>query len=120
MKKLFSLLLVVAMIASLSVVSFAAPANQAGGMHTVITETDEDITVKVIVKNVVNCNGITSYIVTDKVSYVADSVVVGEAFAAGTWDYCSTCICRSCSDLRYFCKKEAVELYENYINSKYF
>lgn len=84
MKKIISLLLAVAMIASLSIVSFAADANAAGGMHTVITETETDITVDVYVNNVVDCSSITSYIVTDAVTFVDGSAVVGAEFEAAT------------------------------------
>lgn len=80
MKKVFSLLLVVAMLVSLSLVASAAPANEAGGMHTVITETDTDITVDVYVANAIGCSSITSYIVTDAVTFVDGSAVVGDVF----------------------------------------
>ena len=85
MKKVLSLLLVVAMLVSLSVVASAAPANAAGGMHTVITETDSDITVEVIVTNATNFSGLTSYIFTDAVSYVAGSSVKGDEVSAFTF-----------------------------------
>ena len=79
MKKVFSLLLVVAMLASLSVVAFAAPANEAGGMHTVITETDEGITVTVYANNVVNCNGFLFQLLSDAITY-KDGLDVNAAF----------------------------------------
>ena len=85
MKKVFSLLLVVAMLASLSLVAFAAEPNAAGGMHTVITETDTDITVDVYIANAESVNGFTSYVLSDAVSFVA-----GSAEACGPFAGCDT------------------------------
>ncbi len=79
MKKVFSLLLVVAMLASLSLVASAAPANEAGGMHTVITETDEGITVAVYANNVVDCNGFLFQLLSDAITY-KDGLDVNAAF----------------------------------------
>lgn len=83
MKKVFSLLLVVAMLVSMSVVASAASANEVGGMHTVITETNDDITVAVYAKNYTDLSGFTYYLLTDDVTYVANSRVAGPAFASG-------------------------------------
>ncbi len=83
MKKVFSLLLVVAMLVSMAVVASAAPANQAGGMHTVITETDTDITVDIYLNNINYCGGFNSLLLTDAVTYVAGSAVLGDSFAVG-------------------------------------
>ena len=69
MKKVFSLLLVVAMLVSLSLVASAAPANAAGGMHTVITDNGATATIDVYIANGESVNGFTSYIVTDAVTY---------------------------------------------------
>lgn len=83
MKKVFSLLLVVAMLVSMSVVASAAPANAAGGMHTVLTESETDITVDIYVSNVVGCSGFTSLALVDGLTYVDGSAVLGDLFAAG-------------------------------------
>ncbi|MBP3448362.1 MAG: hypothetical protein J6K51_05025 [Clostridia bacterium] len=86
MKKVFSLLLVVAMLVSLSLVASAAPANAAGGMHIVITETDADVTVSVQVANVTDLTGVLSYLVfdTDKLSFVSGSQKAGTDFSDWT------------------------------------
>lgn len=84
MKKVFSLLLVVAMLVSLSVVASAA-ANANGGMHTVVTETDTDITVDVYIANAESVNGFTHYLLSDAVSFVA-----GSAEACGQFAGCDT------------------------------
>lgn len=76
MKKIFSLLMVAAIVLTMSLTSFAA--DTVSGMETIITETDTDITITVKVGNVVNMNGITTYVKTTAVTYVADSYVVGE------------------------------------------
>lgn len=78
MKKVFSLLLAVAMLASMFVFAIAAEPNAAGGMHTVITETDDKITVEVIITNVTQFTGMTSYLMTDDVKLVANSAVKGD------------------------------------------
>lgn len=89
MKKVFSLLLVVAMLASLSLVAFAAPANEAGGMHTVITETDEGITVTVYANNVVDLSGFLFNLQTTAITYAGD-LKVNEAFDQKVNDPSST------------------------------
>jgi hypothetical protein len=81
MKKIFSILLVVAMVASLSLVSFAATQ----GMKTTITETDSDITVTVTVGNVDGCNSVTALMLSDKVTLVDGSVEAGAKFAGATY-----------------------------------
>lgn len=72
MKKVFSLLLVVAMLASLSLVAFAAEPNAAGGMHTVITETDEGITVTVYANKVNKLNSFTFNLQSSAITYAGD------------------------------------------------
>lgn len=83
MKKVFSLLLVVAMLASLSLVAFAAEPNAAGGMHAIVTETAEDITVDVYVTNIDYCAGFNFIMTTDALTYVDGSAVLGDLFAVG-------------------------------------
>ena len=83
MKKVFSLLLVVAMLASLSLVAFAAEPNAAGGMHAIVTETAEDITVDVYVTNIDYCAGFNFIMTTDALTYVDGSAVLGDKFAVG-------------------------------------
>ena len=83
MKKVFSLLLVVAMLASLSLVAFAAEPNAAGGMHTIVTETADDITVDVYVTNIANCSGFNFIMNTETLTYVDGSAVLGNLFAVG-------------------------------------
>ncbi|MBE7018502.1 MAG: hypothetical protein E7413_01275 [Ruminococcaceae bacterium] len=81
MKKVFSLLLVVAMLASLSLVSFAADPHKDGGMHTVITDNGATATVEVYVTNVNACAGFNSILLTTAATYVEGSAVLGEKFA---------------------------------------
>ncbi len=82
MKKVFSLLLVVAMLVSLSLVASAA-GNEAGGMHTVITEGETDVTVEVYLNNIDYCGGFNLLLLSDKVTYDVDSAVLGDDFAVG-------------------------------------
>lgn len=81
MKKVFSLLLVVAMLASLSLVSFAADPHEDGGMHTVITDNGATATVEIYVTNVEACAGFNSILLTEAATYVEDSAVLGDKFA---------------------------------------
>lgn len=81
MKKIISLLMVVAVVLTMSLTSFAAAPIQ--GMHTIITETDSDITVTVKVGNVVNFNGATTYLKTSAVTY-AGSYELGDKVAGWT------------------------------------
>ena len=74
MKKVFSLLLVVAMLVSLSVVASAA--EPVKGMKHTITETDTDITVTITIGDVTKCSGFVSFLQTDKVTYVDGSAKV--------------------------------------------
>lgn len=81
MKKILSLVVVAAMIMAMAITSFAS-ANAT--MKATVTETDTDITVAISVKNVDALTGLTAYLVTDDVKYVADSVEYGASFA--NWD----------------------------------
>lgn len=80
MKKILSLFVIVAMMFTMSITSFAATVS---GMKTTITETDTDITVTITVGDVTNFSGITGYLVTDKVNLVADSYTLGSKCSEG-------------------------------------
>ncbi len=82
MKKVFSLLLVVAMLLSMSTMAFAAQEDIR--MIATITETDTDITVVISVKNVEGMSSFTSYLSSTTTTLVPNSWVVGEKMAAGT------------------------------------
>lgn len=73
MKKIFSLLMVVAIVLTMSVATMAA--DPVSGMKFLVTETDSDITVSVIIGNYVSLSGYTASLATTAVTYVEDSYV---------------------------------------------
>lgn len=80
MKKLLSMLLVVAMIASMSLVAFAAETNT---VSTEIVETDDGITVTVYVTNPVNVSGFVASLAFPSASVSTDkSYTLASDFAA--------------------------------------
>lgn len=74
MKKILSLFVIVAMIFTMSITSFAATVS---GMKMTITETATDITVTITVGDVTEFSGITGYLITNKVKYVDGSYTLG-------------------------------------------